>query len=271
MNVSPESRIAELYSSPLADFIRTRDALARELRSAGDREGASAIKSLRKPSRLAWALNRVANQAPQSVSALEAAVADIASAHGGKGDVRTAMAALRSAVREYATVAAEECRDAGFSLGIGDLSNAILAVLGSPGSYAEFRSGRLEDVPAAGGLDFLTSLPTGPKLAVSGTSRSAASHVDPAEAAAVRKQARRAAEALEAARAAAESAAAALSEAESELAAAQDRMRLAESEMKAAQQRREFARRAKEAKSVELREAEAVCQEAERRLEGVHQ
>lgn len=265
---SLESRIAELYGSPLADFIRSRDAVARRLRSAGDRDAASAIKSLRKPSRPAWALNRVANQAPQSIATLEAAVADISNAHGGSGDVRVAMAALRGAVRDHAARAAEECRNEGFSLGVGDLSNAILAVLGDPSSYADFRSGRLADIPPAGGLGLLTSLPARPRLEVSAPLSSTSSH-DPAEAAAVRKRARLAAKAVEAARGAADVAAAALSETESEFVAAQDRVRLAESDLRAAQQRREFARRTKESASAELREAEVASQEAERRLESV--
>jgi hypothetical protein len=257
--------IAELYVSPLADFIRSRDGLAKELRSSGDRDAASEVKSLRKPSRQAWALNRVVNHAPDSLSALEEAVAGIVDAHSGTGDVRTAMATLRAAVRECATNAASESRIAGFSLDVGELSNAILAVLGSPSTYDEFRSGRLTDIPEAGGLEFLTSLSARPKFEVSGPSPSPA-EVDPAEVAAVREQARLASEALEAARSAAEAAAASLNEAESELAAAREKARLAESELKAAEQRREFARRTNESASADLRTAEAASKEAERRL-----
>lgn len=271
MNERSESlqrAIGELYVSPLADFIRSRDGLAKELRSAGDRDAALQVKNLRKPSRPAWALNRVVHQAPESLSALEAAVAEIVDAHAGTGDVRVAMATLRGAVRECATLAAAECQTAGLNLDIGELSNAILAVLGNPSTYDELRSARLTDVPEAGGLEFLTSLSARPKFEVSGPTPSRAD-VDPAEAAAVREQARLAAEALETARSAAAAAAAALNEAESELAAARDKARLAEAELKTAEQRREFARRTKESASDELRVAEGVSREAERRLESV--
>lgn len=268
---SAQRSIDRLYADPLSEFISGRDALAKELRAAGDREAASAVKSLRKPSRAAWALNRVAHQEPESLTALDAAVAGIVAAHTGDGDVRAAMATLRNAVRDYATAAAAGSRSAGISLDVGELSNGILAVLGNPGSYDELRSGRMSEVPDAGGLDFLTSLPARPHLEVSGPGQAAPHAVDPAEAAAAREEARLAAETLESARAAADAAAAALADADTEVASAQENVRNAESELKAAQQRREFARRTKEAAAEELRHAEAACRDAERRASALPQ
>lgn len=258
----------QLYAGPLADFISSRDALAKELRSAGDREAASAVKGLRKPSRPAWALNRVAHQDAERLVALDDAVTGIVAAHSGDGNVRAAMVALREAVRELATLAAAESRSAGFSLDIGELSNAILAVLGNPTTYDELRSGRITEIPEAGGLDFLSSLPTRPKLEVS-ASTSPEPRVDPAEAAAVRELARQATEALDNARAAAEAATVALADSDAEVLAAQEKVRIAASDLEAAQQRREFARRTKESAAAELRSAEAAVQEAERRLRNV--
>ena len=264
---SVQRAIDRLYARPLTDFISARDALAKELRAAGDREAASAVKSLRKPSRAAWALNRVAHQEPDSLTALDTAVAGIVAAHTGDGDVRAAMATLRNAVRDYATVAAAGSRSAGVNLDAGELSNALLAVLGNPDSYGELRSGRMSEVPDAGGLDFLASLPARPHLEVSASRQTAPQTVDPAEAERARKEARLAAETLESARVAAEAAAAALADADTDVAIAQEELRLAESELKAAQQRREFARRTNEVAAAELRHAEAVSREAERRLE----
>ena len=266
---SLQDAIASLYAASLADFIRVRDALGKELRSAGKRDAASAVKSLRKPSRPAWALNFVANEQPEISLALEEAVAEIVDAHAGNRDVRSAMVTLRAAVRDYAIQAAAASRGAGFSLDIGDLSSAILAVLGHPRSYDEFRSGRLTDVPEAGGLDFLTSLPARPRLQVSSSQTRSRPSFDPAEAAAAQEQARVASEALHAARSAAEAAAAAFEEVDSEVSAAQAKVRAAESELKAALQHREFARRTKEATSAELRNAEAASHAADRRLENL--
>lgn len=257
--------IDKLYAGRLADFIRSRDALTKELRSAGNRDAASAVTALRKPSRPAWALNRVAHREPKSLAKLDAAVARIVDAHAGNGDARAAMAALREAVREYATLAAAESRSAGFSLDTGAVSNALLAVIGNPTSYEELRSGRVSQIPEAGGLDFLTSLPTRPKLEVSGPRKALRPEVDAAEAAAAREQAAVAAEALETARAAVDAAATALAESDADVAAAEEKARVAEVELKAAHQRRDFARRMKESASAELRNAEAASQAAERR------
>jgi hypothetical protein len=44
-----QARIDELYALPLDRFIPERDALAKELRSAGDREAAQLVKSKLKP------------------------------------------------------------------------------------------------------------------------------------------------------------------------------------------------------------------------------
>lgn len=260
--------ITKLYAAPIADFIRARDTLAKELRSAGDRDASSVVKSLRKPSRAAWALNRVAHEQPERLAALEHAITELSDAHAGNADVRSAMAALRAAVRKYAVEAEAECRRVGFSLDIGDLSNAILAVLGQPRSYADFRSGRLTELPEPGGLDFLTSLPARPHLEVA-SSAAPPLPADPAEAAAASEQSRLAAEALQAAQSAAAAAAAALVQADSDVAAAQAQLRTAESEMQAALQRREFARRTKEAANAELRTAEAASHAADRRLNSI--
>lgn len=57
-----ERRIDALYALPLARFTPERDALARELQTAGDREGARRVKALRKPVVAAWALNLLARE-----------------------------------------------------------------------------------------------------------------------------------------------------------------------------------------------------------------
>jgi hypothetical protein len=262
---SGRAAIDALHAGPLADFIRSRDALAKALRANGDREAASAVKALRKPSRPAWALNRIVHQEPDRLAMLDAAVAGIVDAHAGRGDVRAAMATLREAVRTFAGLAAAESPNDTGGLDVGVLSNAILAVLASPTSYDEFRNGRITEIPEAGGLDFLASLPVRAKLEVSSAGTAARPRVDPAEAAAAREQAERAAAALASARTAADAAATALAESDTEVATAQENVRIADAVLKAAQQRREFARRTHESAAAELRTAEAASREAEGR------
>ena len=60
----------QLYGLPLDRFIAERGALAKRLRGDGDRDGAAAIASLRKPSIGAWAVNQVIRTQRRNVKAL---------------------------------------------------------------------------------------------------------------------------------------------------------------------------------------------------------
>jgi hypothetical protein len=68
-----EDPIDRLYGVALEEFVGERDALAKRLRADGDREGAAAVKKLAKPSRAAWAVNRLVRARPDEVRALVAA------------------------------------------------------------------------------------------------------------------------------------------------------------------------------------------------------
>jgi hypothetical protein len=61
---------ADLYSVPLSEFIRERDALAARLKDGGQKEEAARIKALRKPSVAVWALNQLAQRRPDEVADL---------------------------------------------------------------------------------------------------------------------------------------------------------------------------------------------------------
>ena len=67
-----QARIEELYALPLDRFIPQRDALAKELRAAGDRGRAGSVKAQRKPVVSAWALNQLAREDPSAVEELAA-------------------------------------------------------------------------------------------------------------------------------------------------------------------------------------------------------
>src|SRR5262249_5071962 len=60
-------RLDELYREHPDGFVAGRDALARELRSAGDRDEADRVKKLRRPTAAAWLINRAALTAPTEV------------------------------------------------------------------------------------------------------------------------------------------------------------------------------------------------------------
>lgn len=59
---------SELRRTPPAEFVAARDALARRLRAEGDRERAAEVRRLRRPSVALWALNGLADVAPDRVA-----------------------------------------------------------------------------------------------------------------------------------------------------------------------------------------------------------
>jgi hypothetical protein len=102
---------AVLYGLDLAEFIAARDALAQELRAGGDRDGAAAVKKLAKPTRAAWAVNRLVRERPDEIAALVAAGTALAGAQeqlldGADADVlRSAAVAARALVDALAAEA----------------------------------------------------------------------------------------------------------------------------------------------------------------------
>jgi hypothetical protein len=118
----------DLYGLPLEEFTPARDALAKELKAAGRKDEAAEVKSLRKPSLAAWALNRVAREHPDAVEGLRAAGAALRQAQdavlsggtptppglsGDAGRLRDAGRALADEVDRVAGLGAEVLRAAG--------------------------------------------------------------------------------------------------------------------------------------------------------------
>ncbi len=68
-----ERAIDRLYAEAPDGFTAARDALAKELKAAGDDEGAKRVKALRKPVRTAWTVNRLVREDPDAVQQLLAA------------------------------------------------------------------------------------------------------------------------------------------------------------------------------------------------------
>jgi len=65
-----EKELDRLYAAPLDEFVAERDALAKQIRSDGDREAADRVKALRKPSAAVWAVNQLARRQQKDYRAL---------------------------------------------------------------------------------------------------------------------------------------------------------------------------------------------------------
>jgi hypothetical protein len=59
-----------LYAAPAADFIATRNELAKQLKADGDPVGSTRLKAMRKPTVAAWVTNLVARKAPDELDDL---------------------------------------------------------------------------------------------------------------------------------------------------------------------------------------------------------
>ena len=109
-----------LYSLPPEEFTAARDRLAGELKEAGETDRAAAVKKLRKPSIVAWAVNAVARDRPEDVEALRSAGQALRRAQrkalsgGGGEDLRSATDDRRALV--------------------GSLTDAGVAAIGARGS-----------------------------------------------------------------------------------------------------------------------------------------
>ena len=266
-----DSAIAGVYGGPLEEFIRRRDALAKELRSAGRKDDASAVKGLRKPSRMAWALDTAVLGTDGAVDALDSAVEATIQAHASGGDVPGAIASLRAAVREFAGHAAS---GAGHRLEEAALANAVLAVIGKTDAFNALRRGRLADVPDAGGLDFLSSLPTPEQIPQPARRKPPEAAPEPSRSrqredrlSAARQVARQAAAALADARERSEAARRALSETESKLRAAEEQLRQIETEVRALRIERDRVRRESETAAAQVLDAKKAAALAESKLD----
>jgi hypothetical protein len=139
-----------LYALPLDQFIGERDAAARRLREAGDREAAAEVKKLRKPNRPAWAINQAVRANPPAARRLVKAGEELERAQraalGGKGGqkLRGAIAAHHEAVEEVTEESARslESKDATPAV-LDRIRETLRAVAADEDLQAEFADGRL--------------------------------------------------------------------------------------------------------------------------------
>lgn len=146
--------IVAVYRAPLEEFISQRDELAKKLRAEKRRDDAAIVKALRKPSRIAWTLDGVVHEDSASIDRLAAAIAE---AQTGT-DLRTALEAVKEAVREVAAAGARVAVRAEHPIEPNVLVMAVQAIIGDESAFAELRAGRLVEVPEGGGLNLLFAL-----------------------------------------------------------------------------------------------------------------
>jgi len=137
---------AELYSGDPAGFIQRRGDLAAQARASGDAAAAKAISGLRKPTRSAWAVNRLMREDPDVPTRLSALGAGLRAAEGAldgrklrqlSQDRRELIAAL---TRQALAAAGARDAPAAFQE---EVAATLSAAVADPQVAAELREGSL--------------------------------------------------------------------------------------------------------------------------------
>jgi hypothetical protein len=150
--------VDRLYAVRPEEFTAARNALAKELKTAGDKAAAAEIAKLRRPSVGAWALNQVARQHPDLVeAALEAGaglrLASEAAASGDASGLRAATAAERAAAQAVVKAARTHLGARAEALVPGLLGTLRVAALDDEVA-AQLRAGRLTTEHEQAGFGF---------------------------------------------------------------------------------------------------------------------
>jgi hypothetical protein len=177
----------ELYALPPEAFTSARDALAK----AADRDDAKAIKALRKPSLVAWALNQLVRQQRSAVEELIGLGNDLRAAQEAlAGDDLRALGRQRhQLVRAVAGQAADLAAAAGRPLSptvVEQVATSLDAALTDPGNAQRLLKGTLSsglDYAGLGEAPAALSLVPGPAKSAAPKDRATAKQLQIAKAA----------------------------------------------------------------------------------------
>ena len=187
-----DEAVDELYGTPLEEFLPSRARLVAAAKADGDTDAAAAIKTLRKPTAAAWAVNLMARKRPDDLDRLADLAAELRDAQERLDGARmTALARSRTAlVDELVATLATVVAEAGGRLTAAaarDAGATFVAALASPSATEAVVSGRLTralEYAGFGDVDIrdatarpLRLVPTGPSVRSAGPTGSAASGI----------------------------------------------------------------------------------------------
>lgn len=265
-----EAAMDELTAAPAADFTARRQALAKELRQAGDREAAARLLEVRKPAAPVLAANQVARYDPEAVEGLldagaelqQAQQAALEGAADGATRLRAAGGGLNTALERVVKRAARlpgAQSNVEATRRLRDLLQA--ATLGDDATRAALGRGRLLVEPAPlgfGGLGLEAGVSAKPRRQTAAPAAAAPPVKEPSRAERIHleRRARHIAAARERARKAAEEATAAEAQAETlegQAAVAEEEARRLRREATAARRRAEERRQRADSAGAEVK------------------
>ena len=141
-----------LRAVPPREFVGARNALAAQLAKRGKAAEARQVARLRRPSPVAWALNRASAARPRELGTLLDAVDRLRRAQLGGGDLRAAMERYRAAFEPLVRGANQALKEAGTGVSAAldrRLRSTLLAAVTDRGLRADLEAGA-----------WLTSTPT---------------------------------------------------------------------------------------------------------------
>lgn len=158
--------IDALFEADLGGFVAARDALVKQLKASGDKDAAAAVKALRKPTTVAWGINRVIRAHADDVDALIAAASGVRAAQAravqgnDAGGLREASQVWRAKLNQLAAavgaLVGDQYRDeAAASFAAASVDDALTETL---------RTGRFTTAVDAGGFG-LAGMPDPPDRA----------------------------------------------------------------------------------------------------------
>lgn len=228
----------DLYGVPPEQFVAERDKRAKELRAAGEREEAAAVKKLAKPTVAAWALNSAVRAEPgatrdlgESVRLLEEAQKELL-AGGDAAALRQATEQARAAIDRLVRAAPSHPDK---------VRETLYAALVEPEALAEVTEGRVVRERVAGGFGGLAGLTAAAKGKGVAQKPSPPKPAPPRKRAASPARLRKAKEDEAAAEGEVDAARRALAQAESALADRRAQLSAAEDRLDKARRRRERA------------------------------
>jgi hypothetical protein len=153
----------ELYAAEPADFVATRDRLVRELRAAGDAEGARELARRRRPTAAAHTVNQLARNRPDELGAYLDLATTLRATQARAVSDEAARAELRELDRDRRARLLRLLDHAGTHRD--DVERALAAALVDTDAAAAARAGELERIPESAGsfTDFGEGLPSGPR------------------------------------------------------------------------------------------------------------
>jgi hypothetical protein len=151
-----------LFQAAPNAMVAARNALADQLRKAGDKTGAARVKAIKRPAPAAWALNQVHFHAPALLAQAEAATAEVRALHARDAvDPRALMAAheaQRAASKAVVEAALEHCTRAGVPSSAAHQRRLLSTLQAWLTGAADTPPGRMTEEREPGGFDAIASV-----------------------------------------------------------------------------------------------------------------